>query len=48
MLIYLLRHGIAEDATGTQSDSERALTPEGRRKCARCSVQRRAPALLPP
>ena len=32
MLIYLLRHGIAEDATGTQSDSERALTPEGKKK----------------
>jgi phosphohistidine phosphatase len=32
VLIYLLRHGIAEDATGTQSDSERALTPEGKKK----------------
>ena len=32
MKIYILRHGIAEDAQGSQPDSERALTPEGRKK----------------
>jgi phosphohistidine phosphatase len=29
MQIYLLRHGIAEDARPGTSDSDRALTPEG-------------------
>ena len=29
MQIYLLRHGIAEDARPGQADAERALTPEG-------------------
>lgn len=32
MELYLFRHGIAEDAKPGQSDSERALTPEGKRK----------------
>lgn len=32
MEIYLLRHGIAEEATGNMADEERALTSEGRRK----------------
>ncbi len=32
MELYLLRHGIAEDPTAGQSDSARALTPEGRKK----------------
>ena len=32
MKIYILRHGIAEDAQGSQPDSERALTPEGKKK----------------
>ena len=32
MQIYILRHGIAEDSGPGQSDSERALTPEGRKK----------------
>ncbi|HLK21224.1 MAG TPA: phosphohistidine phosphatase SixA [Bryobacteraceae bacterium] len=32
MKIYILRHGIAEDAQGTQPDSDRALTPEGKKK----------------
>lgn len=31
MRIYLLRHGIAEDGIG-KLDSERALTPEGKKK----------------
>ncbi len=32
MQLYLLRHGIAEDASKSVSDADRALTPEGRRK----------------
>jgi phosphohistidine phosphatase len=32
MKIYILRHGIADDAQGNQPDSERALTPEGKKK----------------
>jgi len=32
MQIYILRHGIAEDGQHGQSDSERSLTPEGRKK----------------
>jgi phosphohistidine phosphatase len=32
MQIYILRHGIAEDSVAGQSDSERALTPEGKKK----------------
>jgi phosphohistidine phosphatase len=32
MEIYLLRHGIAEDAPAGQPDSERALTSDGRKK----------------
>jgi phosphohistidine phosphatase len=32
MQIHLLRHGIAENAKPDQPDSERALTPEGRKK----------------
>jgi len=32
MKIYLLRHGIAEEAHAGQPDSERSLTPEGKKK----------------
>jgi phosphohistidine phosphatase len=42
MQIYLLRHGIAEDARAGQGDSERALTGEGRDKLRR--VLKRAKA----
>jgi phosphohistidine phosphatase len=35
MEIYILRHGIAEDSQPGQSDSERALTSEGRKKLVR-------------
>lgn len=35
MEIYLLRHGIADDAKPSQSDASRALTAEGREKLAR-------------
>lgn len=34
MFIYVLRHGIAEDAKQGESDSSRALTSEGRKKLA--------------
>lgn len=32
MQVYLLRHGIAEEASATGNDADRALTAEGRRK----------------
>jgi phosphohistidine phosphatase len=32
LLIYVLRHGIAEDASRGGTDAERALTQEGKRK----------------
>jgi phosphohistidine phosphatase len=32
MQVYLLRHGIAEEAKTGMSDAERSLTPDGRRK----------------
>ena len=32
MELYILRHGIAEDGHAGQSDAERALTPEGKKK----------------
>jgi phosphohistidine phosphatase len=35
MQIYLLRHGIAEDARPGTSDADRALTPEGKEKLRR-------------
>jgi phosphohistidine phosphatase len=35
MQIYLLRHGIAEDARPGLSDADRALTPEGKDKLRR-------------
>lgn len=40
MQIYLLRHGIAEDAAPGQPDSGRALTADGRKRLA--AVKRRA------
>jgi phosphohistidine phosphatase len=40
MHVYVLRHGIAEDAKSGESDSNRALTPEGRKKLS--SVLERA------
>jgi phosphohistidine phosphatase len=32
MQIYLLRHGIADDAAAGMADADRALTPEGKKK----------------
>jgi len=40
MEIYILRHGIAEEAHGGMKDADRALTPEGAKKLQ--SVLRRA------
>ncbi len=35
MRVYVLRHGIAEDAPPGASDADRALTPEGKQKLRR-------------
>lgn len=40
MLVYVLRHGIADDAKPGEPDSSRALTAEGRKKLS--SVMERA------
>jgi phosphohistidine phosphatase len=42
MQIYLLRHGIAEDAPAGHSDSERALTSEGKEKLRKVLKRARA------
>src|SRR5579872_3839604 len=47
MEIYLLRHGIAEDARPGQSDAERALTVEGREKLRRVLKRATAAGLEP-
>src|SRR5947209_1866703 len=43
MEIYILRHGIAEEATRGMNDADRALTPEGASKLE--TVLRRARAV---
>jgi phosphohistidine phosphatase len=47
MQIYLLRHGIAEPAKPGQSDSTRALVPEGRRKLQEVLKVAKAAAVKP-
>ena len=47
MQIYLLRHGIAEDARQGHPDSERALTSEGREKLRRVLKRARAAGVAP-
>jgi len=47
MQIYLLRHGIAEDAAPGHSDSERALTGEGKEKLRRVLKRARAADVSP-
>ena len=47
MQIYLLRHGIAEDARPGQPDSERALTDEGREKLRRVLKRARTADVSP-
>jgi phosphohistidine phosphatase len=47
MQIYLLRHGIAEDAKPGESDANRALTNEGRDKLRRVLKRARAADVTP-
>jgi phosphohistidine phosphatase len=47
MQIYLLRHGIAEDAGPGRPDSERALTEEGKEKLRRVLKRARAAGVKP-
>jgi len=47
MQIYLLRHGIAEDARPGQPDAERALTGEGREKLRRVLKRARQAGTAP-
>ena len=47
MQIYLLRHGIAEDAKPGQPDSERALTVDGRDKLRRVLKRARTAEVEP-
>jgi phosphohistidine phosphatase len=47
MQIYLLRHGIAEDAPPGHPDSERALTSEGRDKLRRVLKRARGAEVAP-
>lgn len=47
MQIYLLRHGIAENAAPGRPDSERALTDEGREKLRRVLDRARAAGANP-
>ena len=47
MQIYLLRHGIAENAGPGQPDSERALTAEGREKLLRVLKRARVAEVNP-
>jgi phosphohistidine phosphatase SixA len=47
MQIYLLRHGIAEDAKPGHPDSERPLTDEGRDKLRRVLKPRAPPTSIP-
>ena len=47
MQIYLLRHGIAEDARTGQADADRALTGEGRDKLRRVLKRARGADLDP-
>jgi len=47
MQIFLLRHGIAEDARPGQPDASRALTEEGRDKLRRVLKRARAAGVAP-
>jgi phosphohistidine phosphatase len=47
MQIYLLRHGIAEDAAPGRSDSERPLTSEGKEKLRRVLKRARSADCAP-
>ncbi len=47
MELYLLRHGIAEDAPPGRADSSRALTPEGRERTAAVVKMARDAGVMP-
>jgi len=47
MEIYILRHGIAEDAPAGQPDSARRLTPEGKEKLRRILTVARQAGVRP-
>lgn len=47
MEIYLLRHGIAEDAGPGMRDADRALTPKGRKKLRDVLERGRAAGIAP-
>jgi len=47
MEIYILRHGIAEEARGGMADAERALTETGREKLRRVLERARAAGVAP-
>lgn len=47
MEIYLLRHGIAEDAPAGKKDAERALTAEGRKKLRQVLKRAQAAGVAP-
>ena len=47
MELYLFRHGIAEDGKPGSSDSERALTDEGRKKAAEVAKVARKSGVTP-
>jgi phosphohistidine phosphatase len=47
MQIYILRHGIAEDAAPGKPDSERALTEEGREKLRKVLKRARSAEVVP-
>ena len=47
MELYLFRHGIAEDGKAGSSDSERALTDEGRKKAAEVAKIARKSGVTP-
>ena len=48
MEIYILRHGIAEEAHGGMRDADRALTPEGSKKLQHVLRRARAIDVQPP
>jgi phosphohistidine phosphatase len=48
MEIYILRHGIAEEAHGGMRDADRALTPEGAKKLQHVLRRARAIEVQPP
>ncbi len=47
MQIYLLRHGIAEDASPGQADADRALTPEGMKRLREILKRARTASVSP-